>query len=253
MLVSVITATTGNPLLKQTVQSVQNQDYKNIEHIIVIDGQERENDSHNILKQIEFKKRTYAATWPYATGKDRFNGHRIYGANCYLANGDYLVFLDEDNWLDENHISSLVELVSKWQLDWAYSLRKIVDRQGNFITYDDCESLGKWPSFLNEKDYLVDVNCYFLKKQVAIAISPLWYRRAKEAGLQDVDRAMCANLIKLFPNFETTGLYTVNYRVSSTAISMNQDFFIRGNKIMQEKYPQEYPWRNSKWEVMSNE
>ncbi|MFB2922989.1 MULTISPECIES: glycosyltransferase [Aerosakkonema] len=134
MLVSVITPTTGDPLLKQNVESIQNQDYKNIEHIIVIDGKEREDEAFKIINKIELKKQTYVVTWPYATGKDRFNGHRIYGANCYLANGDYLVFLDEDNWVDENHISSLVELVSKWQLDWAYSLRKILDRQGNFIT-----------------------------------------------------------------------------------------------------------------------
>ncbi|MFB2922988.1 MULTISPECIES: hypothetical protein [Aerosakkonema] len=105
---------------------------------------------------------------------------------------------------------------------------------------------------MNEKDHLVDVNCYFLKKQVAVTISPLWYRKAKEPGVQDVDRAMCANLIKLYPNFETTGFYTVNYRVGSTEISVKPEFFIEGNKIIKNKYPDEYPWRNSKWSLISN-
>ena len=173
MLVSIITPTTGNSLLKQTIESIQNQDYKHIEHLIIIDGQEREADTFNILNQIQFKKKTYVVTWPYVTGKDRFNGHKIYGATSYLANGDYLVFLDEDNWFDENHISSLAELVNQNKLDWAYSLRKIMDREGNFITNDDCESLGKWPSFLNEQDHLVDVNCYFVKKEIGIVISAL--------------------------------------------------------------------------------
>jgi len=27
---------------------------------------------------------------PYSIGKDRWNGHRIYGAGTYIADGDYL-------------------------------------------------------------------------------------------------------------------------------------------------------------------
>ena len=35
---------------------------------------------------------------PYPTGLDGFQGHRIYGGAPYLARGDLICFLDEDNW-----------------------------------------------------------------------------------------------------------------------------------------------------------
>ncbi len=164
MLVSVITPTTGNPLLKKALQSVQDQDYDNIEHLIVIDGKEREEKAQNILSEMQLIKPTHIMSLPYPTGKNRYNGHRIYGSSCYIANGDYLIFLDEDNWFEPFHVSSLVESILQDQLDWAYALRNIVDEQGQFIAHDDCESLGKWPAY-NEQYHHVDTSCYCLKKK----------------------------------------------------------------------------------------
>lgn len=37
--VTVITPTTGNKSLKQAVESIQNQDFEDLRHLIVIDGQ----------------------------------------------------------------------------------------------------------------------------------------------------------------------------------------------------------------------
>jgi hypothetical protein len=98
--------------------------------------------------------------------------HRIYGAAPYLAKGDLICFLDEDNWMDEIHVESLVDVLRKGH-QWAFSLRKIVDQQGKFICLDNCESLGKWPSILSPDDYLLDVNCFMLSKQLAVDLSPI--------------------------------------------------------------------------------
>ena len=38
-LVTIITATTGAETLKKTIESVQNQTYQNIQHLIVVDGE----------------------------------------------------------------------------------------------------------------------------------------------------------------------------------------------------------------------
>jgi hypothetical protein len=59
--------------------------------------------------------------------------------------------------------------------EWAFSLRKIMDADDNFVCFDDCESLGKWPWVLSDNDHFVDVNCYFLPKSIAPRVSPIWY------------------------------------------------------------------------------
>jgi glycosyltransferase involved in cell wall biosynthesis len=244
MLISVVTPVTGNPLMIKAIQSVQDQDYENIEHLIVIDGGERSSRSRKLLENIEFKKKhTHILCLPYATGLDRFLGHKIYGASCYLVNGDYIAFLDEDNWLETNHISTLVKIVENHSLDWAYSLRKIVDRMGFFITNDDCESLGKWRVFTDEYHH-VDTNCYLIKKTVAIAYSSTWYRRFREPGIMSPDMALCDRLIQnSVLQYDTTGLYSVNYRLGSSPLSVTADFFVAGNQVMQARYPSGFPWR----------
>ena len=50
---------------------------------------------------------------PYSTGKDRFNGHRIYGAGTYLSKGDFLIFLDDDNSLEPNHVEECVKTIQR--------------------------------------------------------------------------------------------------------------------------------------------
>ncbi|AGY59947.1 glycosyltransferase family A protein [Gloeobacter kilaueensis] len=240
--VSIITPATGNPLLKQAVESVQKQDYEFLEHFIVIDGQPREAQVLEVLAGLSFRKQASLMCLPYPTGTGRYNGHRIYGAAGFLVRGDYLICLDEDNWLEPEHVSSLVRSVGERGLEWGYALRNIVDPAGRFVIKDDCESLGKWPSYLDDSDFHIDVNCYFLRKNVAISIAPLWYRRAKEPGVQSVDRAICGHLLEYFPHFQTTGRYTVNYRTGSTEQSVQPEFFIRGNQVMQERYPQGFPW-----------
>ena len=64
MFVSIITPTTGNPLLKQAVESVQAQDYDNLEHIIVIDGKQREKAANQVLSSVEFTKPYHVVTLP---------------------------------------------------------------------------------------------------------------------------------------------------------------------------------------------
>ena len=245
MLVSIVTATTGDPLLIENMESVQRQTYRNIEHLVFIDGEERHDAAMELVKNREPNKddsiKTHIVSLPYVTGMNRFNGHRIYGASCFFVNGDYVIFLDEDNFLDDDHVSSLVALVNEKKVDWGFSLRKIIDRDGNFLANDDCENLGKWPTHLNDDDHLVDVNCYFLRKDIAIRFSPIWYKTADKW----VDRELCATLLRHFPNCGTNGLYSLNYRVAATAFSVRVQFFLRGNSVMEGRYPGGFPWRHA--------
>jgi glycosyltransferase involved in cell wall biosynthesis len=246
MRVSVITATTGNARLADCIESVRNQTHKEIEHHIVVDGRNRWGQVEEILTATEFPngKNEFVHILPYPTGLNRFNGHRIYAGFSFLVNGDYIAWLDDDNEFTPNHIESLVKITQENKLDWAYSLRQIVDSEGKFICNDDCENLGKYKSVLN--DHFVDVSCFFVRRELAVNIAPIWYRQARPPqGMMEVDRALTAVLMheqnKL--KFDTNNDYTVKYRVGSTGISVQAEFFINGNAEMLKRYAGKLPWK----------
>ena len=236
-LVTVITPTTGIHQLYDVLASINNQTYSNIEHIVVADGPQYSNVTQRMLEGSQ----ALLIQLPYNTGHSQYNGHRIYGAMSYIANGDYLCFLDQDNWYDANHIESLVDVIQQGN-DWAYSLRKIVSQEGRYICNDDCESLGKWDSVINDK--FIDVNCFMIPKMAAVHFSPYWYRRARHPQEQpEVDRILSPFMMQNFQKFDTNGDYTVNYRVASREDSVQDVFFIKGNEVMKQRMNGEYPWR----------
>lgn len=233
-LVTIITATTCAPEVGKNIQSVADQTYKNIQHLIVVDGK-------GTLGSYPFHSHVDIIDLPYNTGHSGYNGHRIYAAGTFLAKGDYVCFLDQDNWLEPNHVESLVKTIQEGN-NWAYSLRRIATMDGAPICNDDCESLGKWKSVLN--DNFVDVNCFFLPKQVALQIAPLWYRRARHPDDQpEVDRIISHVLFNNNLKCDTSGKYTVNYRAGNRTDSVQGEFFLRGNEAMKQKMNGAYPWR----------
>ena len=102
-----------------------------------------------------------------------------------------------------------------------------------------------WASILHPEDFFVDVNCYFVKKEVAVQITPVWYRKFREPGQMEIDRAIAAVL--MHPNnklkFDGTRDYTVRYRVGNTGLSVQADFFLQGNQRMLERHNGELPWK----------
>ena len=240
-LVTVITPTTGAASLQQAMQSVAAQTYTNVQHLVVVDGTEHAPKVRDIVNA-QPGSAVDIINLPYPTGRDRFNGHRIYGAMSYIARGDYLCFLDEDNWYEPEHIEMLIQAVPRG--GWAYAVRKIVDATGTYVCNDDCESLGMWQSCLG--DYFVDVNCYFLPRMLAVGLSPVGHRRARQPGVPEVDRALMQLLRDRRIACAGSGVYTVNYRAANTALSVKADFFLRGNRVMQQRYGNTPPWRRAR-------
>jgi glycosyltransferase involved in cell wall biosynthesis len=237
-LVTVVTPTTGNPCVFRAIESVAAQSYKPIQHLIVVDNPDTSTETKRKIREYNVD----VIELPYATGKDRFLGHRIYGASAFLGKGDYFCYLDEDNWLDSNHVASLVDVIRRG-FAWAYSFRKIVDSDGNFICDDDCENLGKWPSVLGELDYFVDTNCYFLPRDIAVVTSPIWYRRFREPNALDADRTLVSFLRTNGAPYESSYQYSVNYRVGNTGLSVRKEFFLEGNQRMLQQRQGNLPWK----------
>jgi glycosyltransferase involved in cell wall biosynthesis len=238
MKVAVVTPTIGTDYLEKNIESVFNQRYKKLEHVVVCDGPQYSYNVENVTKKFKINPMFL----PENTGAGGYNGHRIYAAMPYLINADYFIFLDEDNWIEPNHVESLVDAVKG--NDWSFSLRKIVDQEGKYVCNDDCESLGLWHTCLSPNEFFVDVGCYFLPKKIAIQIAPIWYRRARHPEEQpEVDRLLMHVLRQNKTKYQTTGEYTLNYRVGNRIDSVQSEFFLRGNEKINKIYNGVFPWR----------
>jgi glycosyltransferase involved in cell wall biosynthesis len=233
--VTIITPTIGSPKLQDALVGVQNQTYKHIQHLVVIDGPEYVSD---VSKHIYRNTKTTIA--PENTGANGYNGQRIYASYPHLVNSDYIAFLDEDNWYDTNHIEILVKKIEEQNLDWAYSLRKIYSDDKKFLIEDNCESLGKWPICFSQEDnpqYLIDTSCFLFKREFITKTCHLWH-----TGPWGEDRRFL-EYIRNRSKWNTTGQYTLCYRLDGNPKSVTQDFFVTGNEIMKVKYNDNYPWK----------
>lgn len=234
--VTVLTATTGNPLLERCLSSVREQTHIDVQHLVFVDGERPQ--AGRILYN---HPQANVIQLPYSVGKDRWNGHRMYAAGAFLAEGEFVLWLDDDNSLKPTHIEDCLKVIEAGN-DWTYSFRNIVDSEGEFICRDDCESLGKWASILHEKDFFIDVNCYFVPTKLAIHLGPAWYRKFREPGQPEVDRVLAHTLMNNNLKFDTTYKYTVDYTVGNTDLSVKEDFFVKGNGEMLRRHNWHLPW-----------
>jgi Glycosyl transferase family 2 len=210
---TIITPTIGTKHLSQCIMSVKNQTVP-VKHLIVIDGKEHFNDADWHFQRCGEKTIDYILLVDNV-GANGWYGHRIYAAFTYLVNTDYVMYLDEDNWIEPNHIESLMDILNKNKhVDWAFSLRTIVDKEGNFICRDDCESLGKITGH-------VDTSAFFVPTSMAKNYCHAWMAQ------WGADRRFYGQLSGI-PHI-STGLYTLNYRLDSSPTSPKKEFFLEGN------------------------
>lgn len=234
---TVIIPTTGSTCLDSAISSVVNQTHKDTQCWVVIDGPEFAANTREITKRYPSVRVLELAE---NTGANNFYGHRIYAATGFLINTDYILYLDQDNWFDPDHVANMIAHLDKTGDDWCHSLRKIHDKNGNYLTDDNCESLGKWPAWVGENVHLVDTSCYCIKREVITRISQAWY-----AGWGG-DRIFLANIAHHFAKWSCTGKYSLNYRLDGNPGSVNAEFFTQGNKLMSDQYPAGYPWSDIK-------
>lgn len=235
MKVAVVTPTIGSVYLKQCIYSVDSQSYENLTHYIFADGKEYFD---------KIKQHTEGATKVRLIGLEEnvgkgWYGHRVYAACSFLVDADIICYLDEDNWIEPNHIEKIVKKIEQGN-DWVFSLRKIFDKEGNYLCEDNCESLGKWPVYFNPDVYHIDTSCFGVKRDVAIHVGHTWY------GQWGADRKFFYTLRQNFPKFECTNDYTVCYRLDGNPNSVNREFFEQGNESSNEKYNGDFPWRKER-------
>ena len=90
----------------KTVNSILNQDYKNIKIILVDDG------SPDISAKIidELAKKDNRIVWVH---KENGGVSSARNAGLKIATGEYVIFIDGDDWVEPNYVSYLLNLVEK--------------------------------------------------------------------------------------------------------------------------------------------
>ncbi|EGC36612.1 hypothetical protein DICPUDRAFT_87341 [Dictyostelium purpureum] len=94
--------------LKQALESIENQDYLNYEVILVDDGSSNQ-DALDYIKSLENKFKYNG--WKIIQTENRYLG-AARNAASKEANGKYLLFLDDDNYLYSNTISTYVKIAT---------------------------------------------------------------------------------------------------------------------------------------------
>ena len=207
MEITVLTPSIGTPDLARAVESVGAQTINkkhSVRHVVVADGKRHLADATKYAmkgwKGEGLTPRIYAI--PDNTGRDKWNGHKIYAHYAQLLECDYLFLLDEDNSYDPTHIESLVPIAEKY--GYAWSLRKVYDKNGEYLGVDKGESIGL---HLDGAGYaLVDTNCWCLR---ADNILMLYHFLEQWSGDRRFTRAMLDKYGSLIQAMSDT--ITVNY------------------------------------------
>jgi hypothetical protein len=246
----ILTPTTGNDHLEKLLVSL-NELYETdkyvINHIIVIDGLCFEEKAQKILNKIEPSDyiNRHVVQIPFNTGANNYLGHRIYASFVHLINGDYVIFLDEDNYFEPEHIENYYNLLKKRKkTNWLFSLRNIIDYENKFICKDISESIGNLHrSFYGENNHLIDTNCFCVSKDTAIKHNHIWNRKY-DFTVNNSDRLYARTLMIHEKHFECTYKFTVNYRTCNRKESVTNNVFTKANEIINKIYCT-IPWITS--------
>lgn len=152
--------------LKKCLDSIIKQDYKNLEILLVDDGST--DNSGNICDD-------YAKNDQRIKVIHQANGGLCAGRNAAIdnMNGDYLMFIDSDDWVDENIVSFLYNKMNEYDLDYAactsidhFENTDIIERvtRGSDKLFGAKEGIE---DFYHKKQFTFDaIQCKLYRKEV---------------------------------------------------------------------------------------
>ena len=110
------------------VESVKKQSYKNIEIILVNDGS-TDNSKKLCNEIINTDKRIKVIN------KENGGVHTARNEGIRIANGDYITFIDIDDWIEEDYILTLIKIIESKNIDLAICNYKDVYIESNKEEY----------------------------------------------------------------------------------------------------------------------
>ncbi len=112
--------------LAKCIESVLNQDYDNLEVILVNDGSK--DNSLKICEKYAEKDTRIVLIDKENTGVSDSRNHGL-----KIATGDYIAFVDSDDWIEPNMYSSMLESIIKTGADLCLSSYFVEDENGSVI------------------------------------------------------------------------------------------------------------------------
>lgn len=159
--------------IKKTVESIVDQDYENIEIILVDDGSP--DNSGEIIDELAVKEEKITVIHKKNGGVSSARN-----AGIQAAKGKYITFVDGDDWLEKDYISYFMNLMEYFRCDIAMNKKNFSD--SNNSSNDDVyvvksEKAIEW-IYLGEIFVAVWNKMYktsFLKKNNLIFDEKIWY------------------------------------------------------------------------------
>lgn len=174
-------------------QSVVKQTYKDVKHFMVADGHARDYVDEWGCEHIKLPNCADVGDTP-----------RVVGYAVAAARGfDAICFLDADCWLEPEHISTLVGVMTESDCPVVTCPRNLYHLDGSFMAVDT-ESDGR---------AFNDTNCYLMHRN-AFQLCSAWINKPPKAGLIG-DRyfwlAVCQSGVRLARSLKPTVNYTTSF------------------------------------------
>jgi cellulose synthase/poly-beta-1,6-N-acetylglucosamine synthase-like glycosyltransferase len=229
---AVITVTNGKRMeeLEQCVKSVEQQTYPCTHYILCDD------DWHQYQMIDDRFANAKVCFWNGKIGGDGYAGQRWLAGAPQMITEEVTFFCNDDDWFDPEHVALIMGKIEQGY-DWAYSLRSIYDKEGNFLCDDNCEALGELHDSWNiPGHHFVDWCMWGMKtehlRQLAIILNQ---------PHAQVDRQFYDAAKHIIPNFTSTNKHTFNFRLGGDC-GVQKDFFEMGNHSLLQRFNGKLPW-----------
>jgi len=230
---AVVTVTNGKRMeeLKQCADSIAKQTYPCTHYIFCDD------DWYQYEMVSSYFTNAKVCFWDGKVGGKDVEGRRLYAASAFLVNEDVTFFCNDDDWYKPNHVQSIMTKIEEGY-DWAYCLRSVYDKEGNYLLDDDCEALGELHDCWQADGHrFVDWCMWGMKTPLLKALANV----LSQPGWGG-DRKFYEVARQAFQNFTWSGERTFCFRLGGNEYSVTKDFFEKGNYTMLGKYNGKLPW-----------
>lgn len=179
------------------IDSVENQSYDNVQHILIADGCEAISNKRQLNPA-----RHMEVILPKNINDFGDTPRSIAVIYAGSLGADAVLFLDSDNWLDQHHVKTMVEVATKTKSELVVCKRK--------LCMPDGEVLG----ICKDSNGIVfsDTNCMFVTKKLFSLASTWWDMPSDFHELGD--RVVWNRMIQATNKVAVVDIATVNYRIS---------------------------------------